>query len=51
MSELAVKGMKIDTTSEGLKKELKVIGDRMTADWLKLAGDEGKTIIDAFNAK
>lgn len=51
MRELAVKGMKIDTTSVGLKKELKVIGDRMTADWLTLAGDEGKTIIDAFNKK
>ena len=51
MRELAIKGMKIDTTSEGLKKELKVIGDRMTADWLKLAGDEGKAIIDAFNSK
>ena len=51
MRELAVKGMKIDTTSDGLKKELKLIGDRMTADWLKLAGDEGKAIIDAFNTK
>lgn len=51
MRELAIKGMKIDTTSEGLKKELKVLGDRMTADWLKLAGDEGKAIIDAFNSK
>jgi TRAP-type C4-dicarboxylate transport system substrate-binding protein len=51
MRELAAKGMKIDTTSDGLKKELKVIGDRMTADWLKLAGDEGKAIIDTFNKK
>ena len=51
MRQLAVKGMKIDTTSDGLKKELKLIGDRMTADWLKLAGDEGKAIIDAFNSK
>lgn len=51
MKELAVKGMKIDLTSEVLKKELKTIGERMTADWLKLAGDEGKAIIDAFNKK
>jgi TRAP-type transport system periplasmic protein len=49
--ELAAKGMKIDTTSVGLKKELKVIGDRMTEDWLKTAGDEGKAIIDAYNKK
>lgn len=49
--ELAAKGMKIDTTSVGLKKELKVIGDRMIEDWLKTAGDEGKAIIDAYNKK
>jgi TRAP-type transport system periplasmic protein len=51
MRELAVKGMKIDTSSDGLKNELKLIGERMTSDWLKLAGDEGKAIIDAFNKK
>jgi TRAP-type transport system periplasmic protein len=51
LKELAAKGMKIDTTSAGLKKELKVIGDQMTADWLKLAGDDGKAIIEAFNKK
>jgi TRAP-type C4-dicarboxylate transport system substrate-binding protein len=51
MRELAAKGMKIDTTSDGLKKELKVVGERMTADWLKSAGDEGKTIIDTFSKK
>ncbi len=51
LKELAAKGMKIDTTSAGLKRELKVIGDQMTADWLKLAGDEGKAIIEAFNKK
>jgi TRAP-type transport system periplasmic protein len=51
MRELAAKGMKVDLTSEGLKKELKVVGDKMTTDWLKAAGDEGKTIIDSFNKK
>jgi TRAP-type transport system periplasmic protein len=51
LKELAAKGMKIDTSSTGLKKELKVIGDQMTADWVKLAGDEGKAIIEAFNKK
>jgi TRAP-type transport system periplasmic protein len=51
MKELAAKGMKVDLTSEGLKKELKVIGDKMISEWLKLAGDEGKTIIDNFNKK
>ncbi len=51
MRELAAKGMKIDTSSVMLKAELKLIGERMTSDWLKLAGDEGKAIIDAFNKK
>jgi TRAP-type transport system periplasmic protein len=51
LKELAAKGMKIDTTSAGLKRELKTIGDQMTADWLKLAGDDGKAIIEAFNKK
>lgn len=48
MKELAAKGMTVDTTSDGLKRELKVIGGRMTIEWLKTAGDEGKTVIDNF---
>ena len=52
LKELAAKGMKIDTVvGEVLKKELKPIGDTMTADWLKSAGAEGKVIIDAYNKK
>ena len=52
LKELANKGMKIDTViGEVLKKELRPIGDTMTADWLKLAGAEGKAIIDAYNKK
>ncbi len=52
LKELAAKGMKIDTVvGEALKKELKPIGDTMTADWLKSAGPEGKAIIDAYNKK
>ncbi len=44
--------MKIDTVvGESLKKELKPIGDTMTADWLKLAGADGKAIIDAYHKK
>ena len=38
LKELANKGMNIDTvTGEVLKKELKLIGDTLTANWLKLA--------------
>lgn len=52
LKELAAKGMKIDTVvGEVLKKELKPIGDTMTADWLKVAGADGKAIIDAYNKK
>ena len=50
MKELAARGMKIDTVvGEVLEKELKPIGDTMTADWLMSAGAEGKAIIDAYN--
>jgi TRAP-type C4-dicarboxylate transport system substrate-binding protein len=51
IKELVAKGMRVDTGSEGLKKELSAIGERMTADWTKLAGDEGKAIIDSYNKK
>ncbi len=52
LKELAAKGMKIDTVvGESLKRELKPIGETMTADWLKLAGADGKAIIDAYNKK
>ncbi len=48
MKELVAKGMKVDTTADGLKRELKVIGERMSADWLASAGADGRVIIDAF---
>ena len=44
--------MKMDTVvGESLKKELKPIGDTMTADWLKLAGADGNAIIGAYHKK
>ena len=44
--------MKMDTVvGESLKKVLKPIGDTMTADWRKLAGADGKAIIDVQNKK
>ena len=30
--------------------ELQEIGAKMTADWLEAAGDDGKAILDAYNA-
>ena len=51
IKELAAKGVKVDVEAESLKKELKAIGERMTADWIKLAGDEGKAVIDTYLQK
>jgi TRAP-type transport system periplasmic protein len=49
--ELATKGMKIDTISEGLKKELRAIGERMTQEWVLQTGEEGRLIIEAYRKK
>lgn len=48
LKELAAKGMTVDTTSDALKKELKLIGGRMSTEWMKSAGEDGKAIIEAF---
>jgi TRAP-type transport system periplasmic protein len=48
LKELAAKGMTIDAQATGLKRELRGIGEKMTADWLSQAGAEGKSVIDAF---
>ena len=48
LQELAAKGMTIDPRAEGLKRELKAVGDKMTADWLQSAGADGKAVIDAY---
>ncbi len=51
IKELVAKGMTVDVNADNLKKELKAIGERMTADWIKLAGDDGKVVIDTYNRK
>jgi TRAP-type C4-dicarboxylate transport system substrate-binding protein len=48
LKELAAKGMTVDRSSVRLKTELKVIGERMTVEWLKQAGPEGQAVIDAY---
>jgi TRAP-type transport system periplasmic protein len=48
LKELAAKGMTIDARADNLKRELRAIGERMTADWLTTTGPEGKAVIDAF---
>lgn len=44
-------GMTVGPASEQMVGELKAIGVTMTEEWLEAAGDEGKAIVDAFNAK
>ena len=48
LKELAAKGMNVDRSNTKLKGELKTIGERMTAEWLKQAGAEGQAIVDAY---
>jgi len=48
LKELVAKGMTVDRSSARLKGELKAIGERMTAEWLKQAGAEGQAVIDAY---
>jgi TRAP-type transport system periplasmic protein len=48
IKELATKGMKVGNAPDALRKELLDIGQTMTAEWLKTAGEEGKAIIDAY---
>lgn len=49
LKELAAKGMKVAAPSEALARELRKIGNTMTAEWLKQAGAEGQAIIDAYS--
>ncbi len=48
---LVKNGMKVQPPSDKLRDELKVIGETMTADWLKQAGAEGQAIVDAYRGK
>jgi len=49
LKELQDKGMTVDRDAVKLKAELKAVGERMTADWLKNAGPDGKAIVDAYS--
>ncbi len=49
IATLRANGMTVAEPSAALKGELKKFGDTMLQDWLKVAGPEGKAIVDAFN--
>ncbi|HJQ56325.1 MAG TPA: TRAP transporter substrate-binding protein [Vineibacter sp.] len=46
--QLKAKGMKVLVPSDALKADLRKIGEQLTDDWLKKAGDEGKAVLDAY---
>lgn len=50
LNGLRAGGMTVGPANDGLVGELKEIGATMTQEWLANAGEEGKAIIDAFNA-
>lgn len=43
-------GMTVAPANEALVEELKSIGETMTQEWIDSAGDDGKAILDAFQA-
>lgn len=51
LKTLAANKMTVSAPSAELKADLAKIGETMTTEWLKAAGDEGKAIVDAFKAK
>lgn len=48
LDQLKAKGMKVLPPSDALKADLRKVGDQLTDDWLKKAGDEGKSVVDAY---
>ena len=47
-NEIAKRGMKVQKASPALQAGFHKVGEQLTADWLKRAGDEGKAVIDAY---
>lgn len=48
---LAEGGMSVGTASTQMVNELKDVGEAMTAEWLKAAGVEGASIVEAYKAE
>jgi TRAP-type C4-dicarboxylate transport system substrate-binding protein len=48
LEQLAKNGMTVAPPSPTLAADFKKIGDTITADWLKTAGADGKTVVDAY---
>jgi len=43
-------GMTVQKAGESLKDELRAIGETMTTEFLEAAGDEGKSVVEAYKA-
>lgn len=48
IEQLQKNGMTVQPAGENLASDFKAIGDTMTAEWLKHAGDRGQAILDAY---
>jgi TRAP-type C4-dicarboxylate transport system substrate-binding protein len=48
-AELEKNGMTVTDAGPEFLAELKIIGEKMTAEWLETAGPKGQAIIDAYN--
>ncbi len=46
--QLAANGMTIEGPSDQLRADFIKIGDQMTQEWLERAGDDGKSVIEAY---
>jgi len=47
-AQLAANGMKVAVPGPAFQAELKTIGDAMTAEWIKTAGEQGRQIVEAY---
>lgn len=50
LTELAANGMTVAPPGDQLKADLQEIGATMSTEWAEAAGEDGKAIMDAFNA-
>ncbi|PSC06816.1 C4-dicarboxylate ABC transporter substrate-binding protein [Alsobacter soli] len=48
LDQLAAKGMKVQAPSPALAEGFKKIGEQLTSDWVKKAGENGQAVIDAY---
>ena len=46
--QLAAEGMEVGPPGEQLKQDFEAIGETMTQEWLKEAGEKGQLVIDAY---